>query len=314
MIRSRPTTACARITARSGRRPAPVRRSARTNSPAPTTWAPTFAIAEPVSPSPAGYTSSGQATADSPLATSTMTTGSRVRCTPRIQPLPASTSSTPGRPRTAMRNHDSAACCTSARRRRRAAGSAGRPAASPSTDDDARRCRAASHDACTPSPHARRRCGRRRTNGRRATSCRTRRRCRRWSARPSARPRRRARPGASSRGGRRPRCRRAGRAVRRPARRMPTRRAPATGGWPAAPGRGTVTGCRRRSAGHDGVDPADPPDPVDQHRGDLVPAVGEHAARPGGVASWCPSPRRAGSTESPLACSTAMAVTAPLRS
>ena len=53
-IRSRPTTSCARITARSGRRSTPARRRARRNSAAPTAWAATLATADPVSPSPAG--------------------------------------------------------------------------------------------------------------------------------------------------------------------------------------------------------------------------------------------------------------------
>ena len=95
---------------RSGRSTTPARRRARRNNAAPTACAATLATAEPVRPRPAGYTSSGDSSADSALATSTMTTGSRVRWTPRIQPLPARTSSTPGMPSTAIRNQSSAAC------------------------------------------------------------------------------------------------------------------------------------------------------------------------------------------------------------
>ena len=50
--------------------------------------------------------------ADSTFANTTIKTGVRVSCTPRIQPLPASTSRMPGNPRMAIRSQDTAAAAT----------------------------------------------------------------------------------------------------------------------------------------------------------------------------------------------------------
>ena len=82
-----------------------------------------------------------------------MTTGSRVRCTPRIQPLPASTSSTPGRPtpRSGTTTRPRAGWGRAAGEHAR---SAGRRTPRPATTMT-RPMPAASQDACTPSPTAR---------------------------------------------------------------------------------------------------------------------------------------------------------------
>ena len=195
-IRSRPTTSCARITARSGRsrRPpgaapagtTPPRRSGRRRWRSPN---------RRVRVRP-GRPAAGDSTADRALAASTIRTGSRVRWTPRIQPLPARTSSTPGSP--------AARCGTRTRPR---AGSWPTPASRRSADRRTPRPRHDEPDAGAPARtparprRPRHRRARPRTSAPPATWCRTRRTCRRWSATPSAPRRHRARPS-----GLEPRC------------------------------------------------------------------------------------------------------------
>ncbi len=94
----------------------------------------------------------GDAAAEIALATTTITTGSRVRCTPRIQPLPASTSITPGMPITAMRNQSSAACWVSLTPP--ASNLVSGPANTSPSTTTASPMPAASHDAWTPSSTA----------------------------------------------------------------------------------------------------------------------------------------------------------------
>jgi hypothetical protein len=147
---------CARSSAGTGASGGRSLSSARMNSTAATSWPDTFATAEPTSPSagtpPRPYTSTGQAIADSPLPSSTMRIGRAVSCTPRIQPLPASVTSTSGAPGRAIRSQLSAASDTGPGPP--ASALATGPATSSPTSSSTAPTPSASQVDCTPSPTA----------------------------------------------------------------------------------------------------------------------------------------------------------------
>ena len=218
------------MTARSGRSDVPVRAQRPQEQHRADDLGPTLAIAEPVRPSPAGYTEQ--------------------RARDRRQPVRAPGRSRPVRgcaaPRASSRCRRGQQHARQAEDRdaEPALGGAAAPSRTPPASSRVERAGeqlaqhdhdtpipSASQDACTPSRTAS--SGRPAPNrGRRATVVPYSTKVPTTVSTAISAPRRRARRGRATRDARRRRCRRAGRAVRQPGRRTPTRRGPAAGGWP----------------------------------------------------------------------------------